>query len=88
MRLLTGIEGYVSNKYISDDALLEDAQIYTGSMPISTLSEGATGQDVILLQDRLNELNYFSAKSTGNFLRVTVKAVKDFQKANGLDSRP
>ncbi len=86
VRLLTGIEGYVSNKYISDDALLEDAQIYTGSMPISTLSEGATGQDVILLQDRLKELNYFSAKSTGNFLSVTVKAVKDFQKANGLDA--
>ena len=54
-------------------------------MPISALSEGATGQDVILLQDRLKELNYFSAKSTGNFLSITVKAVKDFQKANGLE---
>ena len=85
VRLMTGIEGYVSSKYISEDALSEDAEIYTGSMPVSALSEGATGQDVILLQDRLKELNYFSAKSTGNFLSITVKAVKDFQKANGLE---
>ena len=85
VRLMTGIEGYVSSKYISEDALSEEAEIYTGSMPISALSEGATGQDVILLQDRLKELNYFSAKSTGNFLSITVKAVKDFQKVNGLE---
>ena len=85
VRLLTGIEGYVSSKYIAEDSLLQDAQIYTGSMPISTLTEGATGQDVILLQDRLKELNYFTAKSTGNFLSITVKAVKDFQKHNGLE---
>lgn len=33
VRLMTGIEGYVSSKYISEDALSEDAEIYTGSMP-------------------------------------------------------
>lgn len=85
IRLMTGIEGYVSSKYISEDTLSEGAEIYTGSMPISALSEGATGQDVVLLQDRLKELNYFSAKSTGNFLSLTAKAVKDFQKSNGLE---
>lgn len=84
VRLLTGIEGYVSSKYISDDKVSSDTEIYTGSMPVSTLSEGATGQDVILLQNRLKQLNYFTGKSTGNFLTITAKAVKDFQKANGI----
>lgn len=42
------------------------------------------GSDVKLLQDRLKELGYLKSKASGYFGTDTEKAVKDFQKRNGL----
>lgn len=42
------------------------------------------GSDVQLLQERLKELGYLKAKASGYFGTDTEKAVKDFQKRNGL----
>ncbi len=48
-----------------------------------TVMEGASGEDVKDLQDRLYELGYLE-KATGNFGQLTVKAVQSFQEYNGL----
>jgi peptidoglycan hydrolase-like protein with peptidoglycan-binding domain len=48
-----------------------------------TVTEGASGQDVTEMQDRLRELGYLD-KVTGNFGELTTKAVKAFQQYNDL----
>ncbi len=48
-----------------------------------TVSEGASGPDVQSIQDRLKELGY-SVGNTGYFGTDTSKAVKYFQRMNGL----
>ncbi len=48
-----------------------------------TVMEGASGEDVKDLQDRLYELGYLE-KVTGNFGQLTAKAVQSFQEYNGL----
>ena len=52
----------------------------------AALRKGSSGSDVKLVQETLKELGYFTyPKATGYFGSITVKAVKAFQKANGLD---
>lgn len=48
------------------------------------LKIGMRGADVQVLQERLQELNYFHLSPTAYFGSVTLSAVKEFQKANGL----
>lgn len=49
-----------------------------------TLSVGMTGDDVKQAQVRLKELDYYKSTLDGKFGNVMLKAVKNFQKMNGL----
>ncbi len=55
-----------------------------GAYPYVELSSGSQGVEVLNLQARLAELNYFAAQPTGRFDAATVKAVKAFEKSNAL----
>ena len=50
-----------------------------------SLAQGSESSDVLRLQQFLFEEGYLSTKPTGYFGAGTFKAVKAFQKANGLD---
>lgn len=45
---------------------------------------GDRGAGVLALQRRLKELGYFNTHPTGSFREITLRAVKDFQRVNGL----
>ncbi len=64
----------------TDDATIAELNI----AKYRIIRNGDTGKDVVALQDKLRELNLFSAKSTGNYLKQTSKAVTEFQNNNGL----
>ena len=49
-----------------------------------TMYPGDSGDDIKTMQDRLSEIGYFDAASTGYFGSITTSAVKSFQDANGL----
>ena len=49
-----------------------------------TLKTGSTGELVSALQTRLKALGYFTGAVDGQYGSATAKAVKDFQKVNGL----
>jgi len=49
-----------------------------------TLQEGDSGAAVKELQTRLKELGYFTGTPLGNYKKLTVSAVKAYQKAKGL----
>ena len=51
---------------------------------MSTLMRSSTGQEVVLLQDRLFELGFDPGASDGLFGPATEKAVKAFQRSRGL----
>lgn len=54
-------------------------------IPSTTLQEGNTGEDVVLLQDKLRVLQYYFGESSGIFDSTTTLAVRNFQKAYGLE---
>jgi len=67
------------------DALYNrSAKIFNGGIPVRTLSSGARGYDVYVLQQKLVSLNYLSISPSGYYGADTVAAVKAFQTANGL----
>ncbi len=49
-----------------------------------TMKKNSKGEDVYWLQCKLKELGYYTGHCGGTYLDGTVKAVKAFQKANGL----
>ncbi|MGI6153758.1 MAG: peptidoglycan-binding domain-containing protein [Christensenellaceae bacterium] len=49
------------------------------------IMQGDSGQEVLLLQQRLNELGYLNYRPTGKFSDMTVTALKKFQTVNGID---
>lgn len=51
-----------------------------------TLRPATTGEDVTKLQDYLAERGYLQASTRGYYGPLTVRAVKEFQAANGLES--
>ncbi len=51
-----------------------------------SLKNGDNGEDVTRLQERLQELGYFSQKTTDKYRAITAKAVKAFQEHNGLEA--
>ncbi len=52
--------------------------------PFHTLKKGSQGEDVYWLQMKLQELGFYTGTVTGTYLGGTQKAVKAFQKANGI----
>ena len=61
------------------------AKIFNGGIPVRTLSQGARGWDVYVLQTKLADMNYTLTYATpGYFDSVTVAAVKAYQKENNL----
>lgn len=52
----------------------------------TSLKNGASGEEVKLLQERLNELHYTAGSPDGIFGRKTENAVAQYQKINGLES--
>lgn len=56
----------------------------TVTPPTDTLRSGASGAEVKQLQQRLSDLGYFTGTVDGKFGQATVKALKAFQKKNGL----
>lgn len=50
------------------------------------LGANARGEEVRLLQEKLKELGYYSGNITANYQEGTVAAVKDFQKACGMEA--
>ncbi len=52
--------------------------------PFRSLNKGDKGEDVYWLQMKLKELGYYTGTVTGGYYGGTQKAVKAFQKANGL----
>ena len=54
--------------------------------PGKTLKKGDSGEDVKILQRRLKALKYYKSNIDGKMDDVTVKALKEFQKAHGLDA--
>ena len=56
----------------------------TVAPPMAKLSSGDKGDDVKAVQTRLQQLGYFTATVDGKFGDATVKALKAFQKKNGL----
>ena len=56
----------------------------TPPQPLRTLKHGRDGEDVFWLQMKLKELGYYKGTVTGQFLTGTQKAVRAFQKANGI----
>ena len=49
------------------------------------LRYGSTGDAVIMLQERLTELGYYTFRITGNYQEHTQQAVRDFQAALGWE---
>lgn len=59
---------------------------FTPASASAALRKGSSGTEVKIVQETLKELGYFTyPKATGYFGKITVSAVKKFQKANGLD---
>lgn len=52
--------------------------------PFRTLKKSSSGEDVYWLQMKLTELGYYTGAVTGTFLGGTQRAVKAFQRANGI----
>ncbi len=50
----------------------------------SDMHYGSTGPEVVALQEFLHEQGVFTGNATGNFYSITLKAVKDFQRAEGI----
>lgn len=79
-------KGYVMRKYlvISEPTGSDSAGIqYDTSILTRTLREGYVGEDVTMVQNRLEELDYL-AKSTGTYDTATINAVKNFQRLHSL----
>lgn len=61
-----------------------DGQPSRGTTISRTLKLGDRGQEVVILQNRLNQLNFNCGKADGIFGYATYTAVVAFQKKNGL----
>ena len=60
------------------------APVQTEEGGYKTLQYGDTGEEVKRLQKRLMDLGYFSGNLGGNYLDITVAAVKRYQRAMGM----
>lgn len=74
------IEELLSLRDEVDQALSEK-----GYAVYADISHGDKGENVIRLQEKLAEYGYYNGKISGKYDTETEKAVKRFQKENGLD---
>lgn len=91
MAASTQDEGFVSIlEGLSVDELLQlrdevnDRLLALGAFYLE-IKSGTKGEPVLRIQERLAELNYYSGSVTGKLDDSTVSAMKEFQKANGLE---
>lgn len=59
-------------------------KLFAENTAFFTLAEGSKNAAVMQMQQRLSALKYLSAEATGYFGSETAKAVKNFQRKNGL----
>ena len=55
------------------------------STAYETLEQGAQGEAVLKLQERLEELGYLDREYDGHYGEYTAQCISEFQKANGLE---
>lgn len=79
-----GISLDVTNKKEDSDLASTGTEAETPEEVPSTFSKGDYHEEVIKLQERLIELNYYSDVADGSFGTMTEEAVIAFQAANGI----
>ena len=57
----------------------------TYKIPTVSVKKGSEGEDAKTVQKRLKELGYFKSRTDGKFGNLSVKALKEFQTAMGLE---
>lgn len=73
-----------NDKGCSEDSCPIEPEEETCKVDVRILNKGCLGRDVFLLQCGLNDMG-FSCVPDGDFGQNTERAVKELQKANGLD---
>jgi peptidoglycan hydrolase-like protein with peptidoglycan-binding domain len=76
-----------SNRSISSVmSVVLSAAVFGTAVPAiaTTIKFGDSGEQVVQVQMRLQELGYFKSKATGYYGSLTENAVKNFQQNNGL----
>lgn len=82
----TGIADAVTQKRLEDRTkTTTPAPIQTATKTSSEISQGASGDAVKDVQNKLIQIGYLKAEATGYFGALTHAAVVAFQKANGID---
>ena len=79
-----GTTGYVMKKYIKKGSSSSSSSSSSNSGSLGTCSVGDKGSTVKAVQQRLKDLGYLSGSADGDYGSGTKKAVKAFQKKNGL----
>ena len=79
-----GVAGTDTLKKLNSDSAIDVNGRSEDEEDDGTLKKGSTGTAVKNLQKRLRELGYYDRTCDGDYGDVTVKAVKAFQKNNGL----
>ena len=74
------------DKLLELQALVERELQARGYVIYFDLTRGDKGEEVANLQERLKELGYYSGSISGKYDTETQKAMKQFEKANGLSS--
>lgn len=69
---------------VGGDAFVRPAALEPGALGTGTLRQGTRGEPVRALQTALNDLGFDSGQADGIFGRKTDRAVREFQRANGL----
>ena len=78
-----GVAGYDTQLRLYSDAAIRYGETAETSS-YTTLRTGATGAAVMRLQQRLIELGYLNGMADGQYGTATYRAVRAFQRANGL----
>lgn len=65
--------------------IIEETKVDTSKIFKEKLKFGDVNDDVLNLQTKLNEIRYYDAELDGVFGFETLKAVKSFQKAQGIE---
>lgn len=72
---------YSESAITRDEYLTEFARRYEGV----ELTLGSTGEEVVRLQEKLEQMDYYNAGADGSFGEATRRALLDYQKANGIE---
>ena len=78
--------GNLPSKAVGTFTTTQRTQTAAASSSSVYIKLGSSGTTVKNMQTKLKALNYYTGDVTGNVGEKTVKAIKDFQKANGLTS--